>query len=235
MAPNIHPSAVVDPKAVLGEGVEIGPFAVVGPEVEIGAGTSVGPHSIVEHATLGRDNRIVGHAAVGTPPQDFRYQGEKTRLVMGDRNIVREGATLNRGTTATGLTVIGSDCMFMALSHVAHPASQRSFVDHRSREKALLASGDQVDHQHRQERGGDHIEVVKIEEFLQGVQARACWVDGRFARQRPDRPFQGLDLTRGEPQELPSELVACQLPVPHKLFHVTFADAKITRHLSGGP
>ena len=120
MAAKIHPAAVVHPSAKLGEGVEIAAFAFIGENVELGEGTYIGPHSIVEHAVLGKANRVIGQAAIGTPPQDFSYKGEPTRVFMGDRNIVRESVTINRGTKASGKTVIGSDCMFMAYAHVAH-------------------------------------------------------------------------------------------------------------------
>jgi len=116
----IHPTAVVHPGAQLDASVEVGPHAVIGPETIIGPGCVIGPHCVVEHATLGRENRLVASCFVGGPPQDLHYQGEPTRLIMGDRNWVREGVTLNRGTTATRETRIGSGCLFMALSHVAH-------------------------------------------------------------------------------------------------------------------
>jgi UDP-N-acetylglucosamine acyltransferase len=120
MSAKVHPTAIVHPSAKLADGVEIGPYVVIGEGVELGAGTFVGPHTIIEHATLGKDNRITGQAAIGTPGQDLGYKGEPTRLIMGDRNVVREGVTLNRGTAATGRTIIGSDCFFMSCSHVAH-------------------------------------------------------------------------------------------------------------------
>ncbi|MBI5238866.1 MAG: acyl-ACP--UDP-N-acetylglucosamine O-acyltransferase [Elusimicrobia bacterium] len=116
----IHPTAVVHPAAKIDPSVEIGPFAVIGPDTVIGPGCFIGPHCVVEYATLGRENRLAASCFVGGPPQDLHYKGEPTRLVMGDRNTVREGATLNRGTTATHETRIGSGCLFMALSHVAH-------------------------------------------------------------------------------------------------------------------
>jgi len=116
----IHPTAVVHPTAKLDPSVEVGPHAVIGPETVVGPGCLIGPGCVVEHATLGRDNRLVAACYVGGPPQDLKYKGEPTRLVMGDRNTVREGVTLNRGTTATGETRIGSGCLLMALSHVAH-------------------------------------------------------------------------------------------------------------------
>ncbi|MDD5629980.1 MAG: acyl-ACP--UDP-N-acetylglucosamine O-acyltransferase [Elusimicrobia bacterium] len=116
----IHPTAVVHPAAQLDPSVEVGPHAVIGPETVIGPGCVIGPHCVVEHTTMGRENRLVASCFVGGPPQDLHYKGEPTRLVLGDRNLVREGVTLNRGTTATGETRIGSGCLFMALSHVAH-------------------------------------------------------------------------------------------------------------------
>lgn len=117
---SVHPTAVVHPEARLDASVEVGPYAVIGPDTVIGPGCFIGPHCVVERTTMGRDNRLVAACYVGGPPQDLHYQGEPTRLIMGDRNLVREGATLNRGTTATGETRIGSGCLFMALSHVAH-------------------------------------------------------------------------------------------------------------------
>ena len=118
----IHPSAVVDPGARLGEGVRIGPFAYVGPEVEIGDGTVIGPHCSVTGPTrIGRDNHFVGHAAIGGDPQDKKFAGERTELVIGDRNVIREFATISRGTgSGGGITRIGDDNWFLSYVHVAH-------------------------------------------------------------------------------------------------------------------
>ena len=117
----IHPTAVVDASAKIDPTAEIGPFAVIGPDVVIGARTKVGAHAVVEHATLGADNVLHAGCYVGTPPQDLKYAGEKTRLVMGDKNTVRECVTMNRGTAqGGGVTKIGSNCLFMACSHIAH-------------------------------------------------------------------------------------------------------------------
>ena len=99
----IHPTAVVDPSARLGAGVSIGAFTLVGPDVEIGDGTRIGAHCSVTGPTrIGRDNRIVGHAAIGGDPQDKKYAGESVALEIGDRNLIREFVTLNRGTGAGG-------------------------------------------------------------------------------------------------------------------------------------
>lgn len=118
----IHPTAVVDPAARLGEGVTVGAFTLVGAGVEVGDGTSIGPHcSVLGPTRIGRDNRILGHAAIGGEPQDKKYRGERTELRIGDRNLVREFVTLNRGTgDGGGITRIGSDNWFLAYTHIAH-------------------------------------------------------------------------------------------------------------------
>ncbi|NNN06504.1 MAG: acyl-ACP--UDP-N-acetylglucosamine O-acyltransferase [Elusimicrobia bacterium] len=117
----IHPTAVVDASAKIDPTAEVGPYAIVGPDAVIGARTKVGAHAVVEHATLGEDNVLHPGCYVGTPPQDLKYAGEKTRLVMGDKNVVRECVTMNRGTAnGGGVTKIGSGALFMAYSHVAH-------------------------------------------------------------------------------------------------------------------
>jgi UDP-N-acetylglucosamine acyltransferase len=120
VAENIHPTAVVHPSAKLDPTVKVGPYAVIGEDVAIGAGSVVGSHAVVECVTMGRNNKLHAGCYVGTAPQDLKYAGEKTKLVMGDNNTVRECVTLNRGTTASGVTQIGSNCLFMAYAHVAH-------------------------------------------------------------------------------------------------------------------
>ena len=117
----VHASAVVDPAAELGAGVVVAPYAIVGPGVVVGAGTEIGPHVLVERDTLiGEGCRIAQGAVLGTDPQDLKFKGEDTTLVVGDRTVIREYATLNRGTAATGRTAVGSDCVLMAYTHVAH-------------------------------------------------------------------------------------------------------------------
>jgi UDP-N-acetylglucosamine acyltransferase len=118
----IHPSAIVSPEAELDASVTVGPYAVIGAGVRLGAGTSVGAHTVIEGATaIGRDNRIFSHAAIGAAPQDMKYRGEPTALVIGDRNTIREFCTFNRGTTQDeGVTRIGNDNWIMAYVHVAH-------------------------------------------------------------------------------------------------------------------
>jgi UDP-N-acetylglucosamine acyltransferase len=118
----IHPSAVVSPRAEIGSGVEIGPFAIVGDDVRIGDRTRVGSHVVVEGpTTIGEDNRIFPFAAIGHPPQDLKYSGEPTELVVGDRNQIREYTTLHRGTVGGGgVTRVGSDNLLMLGVHIAH-------------------------------------------------------------------------------------------------------------------
>jgi len=118
----IHPTAIIHPTAQLDAGVSIGPYSIVGEQVKIGAGTQIGPHVVIERWTeIGRDNQIFQFASVGAAPQDLKFKGEETWLVIGDRNRIREFATLHRGTPdGGGRTVVGSDNLFMAYSHVAH-------------------------------------------------------------------------------------------------------------------
>ena len=117
----IHPAAFVDDKARLGTGVEIGPGAVVGPHVTVGDRTRIGSHALVTGwTTIGRECRLHHGAVVGSPPQDLKYSGEPSYLVMGDRTEMREYATANLATEPGATTRIGSDCLLMAYSHVAH-------------------------------------------------------------------------------------------------------------------
>ncbi len=119
---SVHATAIVHPDAKLHESVEVGPYAIIGPKVKIGAGTTVGSHAVIEgDTTIGERNRIFHHASVGAVPQDLKYAGEPTRLVIGDENMIREFTTLNIGTAGGGgLTKIGNKNLFMAYSHVAH-------------------------------------------------------------------------------------------------------------------
>ncbi len=120
--PRIHPTAIVHPSAELGEDVEIGAYAVVGAGVRIGKGTRIGDHARVSGPTqIGEGSRIFPMAVVGEDPQDLKYRGEPTELVVGQRCIFREFCTIHRGTVqGGGRTVIGSHSYFMAYSHVAH-------------------------------------------------------------------------------------------------------------------
>jgi UDP-N-acetylglucosamine acyltransferase len=118
----IDSRAIVSPQANLAPDVTVGPFSIIGPEVTLGPGCSVGPHVVINGpTTIGKQNRFYQFASIGDAPQDKKYKGEPTRLVIGDRNVFRESVTVNRGTTHDkGVTTIGNDNLFMAYSHVAH-------------------------------------------------------------------------------------------------------------------
>jgi UDP-N-acetylglucosamine acyltransferase len=118
----IDARAIVDPAAEIDEGVRIGPFSIIGAGVRIAAGTEVGPHVVIRGETrIGRDNRIFQFCSIGEDPQDKKYGGEHTCLDIGDRNQIREFATIHRGTVQDGgVTRIGSDNLLMAYTHVAH-------------------------------------------------------------------------------------------------------------------
>ena len=119
---NIHSTAIVDSRARLAADVAVGPYTVIGAEVEIGEGSSVGAHALIEGPTkIGRGNRIGAYAAIGGDPQDKKYHGERSALVIGDGNTIREFVTINRGTEeGGGATRIGDDNWIMAYVHVAH-------------------------------------------------------------------------------------------------------------------
>jgi len=118
----VHRTALVDSGAELADDVEVGPYAVVGPRVRIGSGSSIGAHAVIEGRTsIGRNNRIFPHTAIGGVPQDKKYAGEDTELVIGDGNTIREFCTFNTGTAqGGGITRIGSDNWIMAYAHIAH-------------------------------------------------------------------------------------------------------------------
>jgi UDP-N-acetylglucosamine acyltransferase len=118
----IHPTALVDAAADLAPDVVVGPYAVIGPGVTIGPGSTIGPHVVIDGpTTIGCDNRIHAHAVLGGAPQDMKYRGEPTALVIGDRNTVREFCTFNRGTEQDGgVTRVGDDNWIMAYVHLAH-------------------------------------------------------------------------------------------------------------------
>jgi len=121
----IHPSALIDPGAELGEGVRIGPFAVIGAGVRLGDRVCVDHHaSVLGPSAIGAETHVFPFASIGSPPQDLTFKGEPTRLEIGERNVFREFVTINRGTVkGGGLTRIGSDCFFMAYAHVAHDST----------------------------------------------------------------------------------------------------------------
>lgn len=118
----IHAQAIVDPRAKIGTGVQIGAFSIVGPDVEIGADTWIGPHVVINGPTrIGAGNKIFQFCSIGEAPQDLKYAGEPTRLEIGDRNVIRESCTFSRGTVGGGgVTRVGSNSLFMAYVHIAH-------------------------------------------------------------------------------------------------------------------
>ena len=117
----IHPMAVVSPWAKIGPGVKIGPFTVIGEHVALGEGCVVGPNVLIDgYTTIGKNNEIFHGASIGTAPQDLKYDGERTYVEIGDRNVFREFTTINAASTPGGKTIIGSDCYIMATAHVAH-------------------------------------------------------------------------------------------------------------------
>ncbi|WP_274571795.1 acyl-ACP--UDP-N-acetylglucosamine O-acyltransferase [Neisseria leonii] len=118
----IHPTAVIDPQAQLDSSVKVGAYTVIGPNVKIGAGTEIGPHAVIDgHTEIGGNNRIFQFASLGAQPQDKKYRGEPTRLIIGNGNTIREFTTFNTGTvTGIGETRIGDDNWIMAYCHLAH-------------------------------------------------------------------------------------------------------------------
>lgn len=124
MSAHIHPSAVVDPAATIGAGCKIGPFCIVGPEVTLGARVELKSHAVVTGWTdIGDETVVFPFACVGEVPQDLKFKGERTRLIVGARCRIREGATLNTGTAGGGgVTRVGDDCLMMTGAHVGHDA-----------------------------------------------------------------------------------------------------------------
>ena len=117
----IHPTAVISPSAKIGQNVIIGPYTVIGDEVEIGDGSNIGPNAVVaNYTTIGKDCRIFQFASVGEIPQDLKFKGEKTFTYIGDRTVIREGATIHRATGEGNETRVGTDCLLMAYIHIAH-------------------------------------------------------------------------------------------------------------------
>lgn len=118
----IHPSAVIDPGASIGDGVTIGPYTIIGADVDIGAGSRIGAHcTLYGPMRIGRNNHVHGHSALGGDPQDKKYHGERTELLIGDDNVIREFVTINRGTgDGGGVTRLGDRNLIQAYVHIAH-------------------------------------------------------------------------------------------------------------------
>ena len=122
MSHSIHPTAIVDKRAKLGANVSVGPYTVIDGDVEVGEGTTIGAHNVITgHTKIGKDNRIFHFCSIGEANQDKKYQGEPTKLEIGDRNTIREYCSINRGTVQdTGTTRVGDDNWIMAYCHIAH-------------------------------------------------------------------------------------------------------------------
>lgn len=117
----IHETAIIDKTARIAENVQIGPWSIIGPDVEIGEGTWIGPHVVIQGPTkIGKENKIFQFASIGEMSQDKKFRGERAFLEMGDRNIIREFCTFNRGTALDSKTILGNDNLFMAYVHIAH-------------------------------------------------------------------------------------------------------------------
>lgn len=125
MGTTIHPTAIVDPHAEIGIGVTVGPYCTVGPNVAIGDGAGLVSHVVVDgHTTIGQGAMLFPFCSVGLQPQDLKYKGEPTRCEIGARTHIREHCSIHRGTvTGRGITSIGTDCLIMAVAHVAHDCS----------------------------------------------------------------------------------------------------------------
>jgi len=118
---DIHPTTIIHKDVKLADDVKVGPFSIIKDEAEIGAGSEIGSHVLIDSRTIiGKNCRIHHGAVLGTVPQDLKFEGEKTHLAIGDETVIREYATLNRGTKYRGKTVVGKNCFIMAYAHIAH-------------------------------------------------------------------------------------------------------------------
>ena len=140
---NIHKTSIVDKKAHIGENVTIGPYSIIEDNVSIGDGNLIHPYvHIKSGTTIGDNNKIFQGSTLGEAPQDLKYNDEKTTLIIGNNNTIRENCTLNRGTTYSNTTIIKSDCLLMAYVHVAHDCTVE--------DKVILANGVQL---------GGHVDI----------------------------------------------------------------------------
>ena len=121
MSSLISPQAHISPNAFIEEGAIVEPFAYIDSDVTIGAGTWIGPHAVIQSGTtIGKDCKVFSGAVIGAIPQDLKFSGEDSKVVIGDRSIIRECVTINRGTADRMVTSVGSDCLLMAYCHLAH-------------------------------------------------------------------------------------------------------------------
>ena len=159
----IHTTAIIDGSATVATGASIGPYTVIGGDVEIGEGTWIGPHVVINGPTrIGRDNKIFQFNSIGDVPQDKKYEGEVSSLVIGDRNTIREYCTLNRGTKhGGGITRVGSDNWIMAYVHIAHDCQVGNDIIMAN--NATLAGHVTI---------GDHVWIAAHSLIMKGVQIR---------------------------------------------------------------
>lgn len=156
-AVEIHPTALVDPSCRIGEGTRVGPFAVIEAGVSVGGNCRIYAHAVIRTGTrLGEGNQVHEHAVLGGPPQDLKHRGGESGVRIGDRNVFREGVTVNRSTAEGAETVIGDDCYLMTQSHVAHEcvledrvilANNVALAGHVSLGERVFLSGGVVVHQ----------------------------------------------------------------------------------------
>ena len=118
----IHATAIINPNATMGKDISIGPYCIVGQDVHLGDGVRLHSHVVIDgRTTIGTETQIYPFSSIGLPPQDLKYKGEDSELIIGARNTIREYVTMNPGTADGGMrTIIGDDCLFMASTHVAH-------------------------------------------------------------------------------------------------------------------
>lgn len=181
---SIHKTAVVDPKAIIGEGTEIGPYCIIGPDVRIGKHNILYSSVIIDGKTTFGDNNCFYHgAAIGTNPQDLKYKGESTKLIIGNNNNFREFCTVNKSATIDEDTTIGDNCLLMAYSHVAHNCHIGNHV--------ILANAvNLAGHIHIH----DHVSVGGMTAIHQFVKIGAyCFVGGKSGVKKDVPPY-----TRGE-------------------------------------
>ena len=117
---NIHPTAIIDPSAKIDPSTVVGPYTVIGQDVQIGKNNKIGPFCVIENTTMGDGNELIASAFIGVKPQDLSYKDEHTRVVIGNRNKIRECVTIHRSTFVDKPTTVGDDCLLMANVHLAH-------------------------------------------------------------------------------------------------------------------
>ncbi|CAN5625075.1 acyl-ACP--UDP-N-acetylglucosamine O-acyltransferase [soil metagenome] len=216
----VHSTAIVDPGAELAAGVTVGPHAIIGPGVRVGAGTGIDAGVRIERNTvIGEDCRIHKGAVLGTDPQDLKYQGEESWLRIGNRTQIREYATLNRGTSESGETVVGDDCLLMAYVHVAHDcrlgnriiiSNATQMAGHVTIEDWAIISGLVAVHQFV--RIGRHAFIGGLSRVAQDV-APFCRVSGN-----PPKIY-GLNTVGLERRGFPAESRAALKKAYRMLFH----------------